>query len=172
MGNDRVSISLAALGRYRFVAQPDARRTNNPAERMNTKLHCNLYEKFVSYIHQVGEDKEKMSNVSSDPNYTDSTKSGIGAKAERVGDLRSEPPTNEATSRETASKMANLLEGLQFPATKEDIRKHIKRKSPAMGNRINDVFEAVQNNLEEGVSYNNVYDIELAAGLVEKKANT
>jgi hypothetical protein len=40
-----------------------------------------------------------------------------------------------------------------------------------MGNRINDVFEAVQNNLEDGVSYNNVYDVELAAGLVEKKMN-
>jgi hypothetical protein len=68
--------------------------------------------------------------------------------------------------------MANLLEGLQFPATKEDIRNHINRKSPSMANRINDVFEAVQNNLEDGVSYNNVYDIELAAGLVQKKANT
>ena len=112
-----------------------------------------------------------MSNVSSDPNYTDSTKSGIEAKTERVGDLKGEPPTNEATNRETASKMANLLEGLQFPATKEDIRNHINRKSPSMGNRINDVFEAVQNNLEDGVSYNNVYDIELAAGLVEKKTN-
>ena len=36
-----------------------------------------------------------------------------------------------------------------------------------MANRINDVFEAVQNNLEDGVGYNSVYDIELAAGLVE-----
>ena len=135
-------------------------------------LQCNLYEKFVSYIQVVGEDKEMMSNVPSDTNYTDSTQSGIGAEGERVGDLRGEPPTNEATSRNTASKMANLLEGLQFPATKEDIRNHINRKSPAMANRVNDVFEAVQNNLEDGVGYNSVYDIELAAGLVEKKTNT
>jgi hypothetical protein len=112
-----------------------------------------------------------MSSVSSDRNYTDNTQSGIDATAERVGDLRGEPPTNQATNRETASKMANLLEGLQFPATKEDIRNHINRKSPSMGNRINDVFEAVQNNLEDGVSYNNVYDVELGAGLVEKKMN-
>jgi hypothetical protein len=110
-----------------------------------------------------------MSNISSDRNYTNSSQSGIDARAERVGDLRDEPPTNEATNRESASKMANLLEGLQFPATKEDIRNHINRKSPAMGNRINDVFEAVQNNLEDGVIYNNVYDVELAAGLVQKK---
>lgn len=110
-----------------------------------------------------------MSNVSSDRNYTDTTQSGIDAKAERVGDLRGEPPTNQATNRETASKMANLLEGLLFPATKEDIKNHINKKSPAMGNRINDVFEAVQNNLEDGVKYNSTYAIELAAGLVEKK---
>ena len=33
--------------------------------------------------------------------------------------------------------MANLLEGLQFPATKEDIKNHLNRKSPSMGNRVN-----------------------------------
>jgi hypothetical protein len=38
-----------------------------------------------------------------------------------------------------------------------------------MGNRINDVFEAIQNKLEDGVKYNSAYDIEMAAGLVEKK---
>ena len=37
-----------------------------------------------------------------------------------------------------------------------------------MGNRINDVFEAVQNNLGDGISYNSAYEIERAAGLVKK----
>jgi hypothetical protein len=37
-----------------------------------------------------------------------------------------------------------------------------------MGNRINDVFEAVQNNLEDVISYNSAYEIERAAGLVKK----
>jgi hypothetical protein len=64
--------------------------------------------------------------------------------------------------------MANLLEGLQFPTTKEEIKDHINRKSPSMGNRINDVMEAVQNNLSEDIQYNSVYDIEIAARLVEK----
>lgn len=105
-----------------------------------------------------------MSDVSNDRNYTDSTQSGVGATSERAGDAAGEPSVNAATNRGTASKMANLLEGLQFPATKEDVR-----KSPAMGNRINDVFEAVQNNLEDGVKYDSAYAIELAAGLVEKK---
>jgi hypothetical protein len=38
-----------------------------------------------------------------------------------------------------------------------------------MGNRVNDVMEAVVNNLpEDGVRYNNAYDVEKAAGLVRK----
>ena len=89
-----------------------------------------------------------MSYVSSDRNYTDNTQSGVDAKAERVGDITGEPATNEPVNRDKASKMANLLEGLEFPATKEDIKNHINRKSPTMGNRISDVFKDVQNNVE------------------------
>ena len=110
-----------------------------------------------------------MSYVSSDRNYTDIKQSGADSASERVGDTTGEPPANAAINRNTASKMANLLEGLQFPATKDDIKNHINRKSPTMGNRVNDVFEAVQNNLEDGVKYDNVYAVEVAAGLVEKK---
>ena len=110
-----------------------------------------------------------MSYVSDDRNYTDPSQSGIDTTTERAGDTTGEPPTNEAVDRKTASKMANLLEGLLLPATKEDIKNHLNRKSPSMGNRINDVFESVQNNLEDGVAYESVYAIELAARLVEKK---
>ena len=65
--------------------------------------------------------------------------------------------------------MANLLEGLQFPVTKEDIKNHLNRKSPSMGNRINDVLESVNNNLEDGVKYDNVYAVELAVVWWRKK---
>jgi hypothetical protein len=65
--------------------------------------------------------------------------------------------------------MANLLEGLEFPTTKENIKSHLNKKSPTMGNRINDVFEAVQNNLKDGVKYYSTYDVEVASRLVEKK---
>ena len=65
--------------------------------------------------------------------------------------------------------MANLLEGLTFPANKEEIKDYLNRKSPTMGNRINDVLEAIQNNLEDGVRYNSVYEIEMASGLVKRK---
>jgi len=110
-----------------------------------------------------------MSNVSSDRNYTDNRQSGVDATVERVGDIKGEPPINKAIDRNTASKMANLLEGLEFPATKENIKSHLNKKSPTMGNRINDVFEAVQNNLEDGVKYYSTYDVEVASRLVEKK---
>jgi hypothetical protein len=110
-----------------------------------------------------------MSNVSSDRNYTDNRQSGVDATVERVGDIKGEPPINKAIDRNTASKMANLLEGLEFPTTKENIKSHLNKKSPTMGNRINDVFEAVQNNLKDGVKYYSTYDVEVASRLVEKK---
>ena len=103
-----------------------------------------------------------------DRNYTNIEQSGIDSKAERVGDITGEPPTNEATERNKASKLANLLEGLEFPATKEKIRNHLNARSPSMGNRINDVVEAIENNLDDGREYGSTYDVEVAAGLVKK----
>ena len=108
-----------------------------------------------------------MSYVSDDRNYTDSSNSGIDTIS-RAGDLTGEPPTNKAVDRDKAAKMANLLEDLKFPATKEDIKNHLNRKSPAMGNRINDILEAVWNNLRDDMTYNSSYEVEKAAGLVEK----
>jgi hypothetical protein len=103
-----------------------------------------------------------------DRNYTDVEQSGINSKAKRVGDITGEPSTNEPIDRDKASKMANLLEGLKFPATKGDIRKHVNEMSPSMGNRINDIFEAIENNLDDGREYLSAYDVEVAAGLVKK----
>jgi hypothetical protein len=80
-----------------------------------------------------------MSYVSSDPNYTDRD-SNNESSINRVGDISGEPPTSEATNSHVASKLANLQEGLIFPATKKKIKDHVNRKSPTMGNRINDVF--------------------------------
>ncbi|HJU35499.1 MAG TPA: hypothetical protein VJ695_10285 [Nitrososphaera sp.] len=114
-----------------------------------------------------------MAYVSDDKNYTDPNNSGVvvdtrSGSNRRVGDNTGEPPTNQAIDRDKAAKMANLLEDLKFPASKEDIKNHVNRKSPAMGNRINDIFEAVWNNLRDDVTYNSVYEVEKAAGLVER----
>ena len=109
-----------------------------------------------------------MSYVRDDKNYTDPSQSGIDSSVQRAGDLTNKPPENEATNKVTTSKLANLLEDLDFPATKEQILDHINKKSPSMGNRINDVFESVQNNLEDGIKYENTYQVGLASKLVEK----
>jgi hypothetical protein len=109
-----------------------------------------------------------MSYVADDRNYTDPNNSGMDTIG-RAGDVTGEPPTNKAIDRDKAAKMANLLEDLKFPATKEDIKNHLNRKSPAMGNRINDIFEVVWNNLRDDTVYNSSYDVEKAVGLVEKK---
>lgn len=37
-----------------------------------------------------------------------------------------------------------------------------------MGNRVNNVMEAVQNNLQDGVEYRNAYEVEKAACLVKE----
>ena len=110
-----------------------------------------------------------MSESNSDINYTDPAKTGEFSTYLRQGDKTNTPSDNEATDRETLSKMANLLEGLQFPATTEEIKNHVNKKSPAMGNRVNDVLEAIQNNLNQKSEYQDVYDIALATGLVKKK---
>lgn len=93
--------------------------------------------------------------------------SGAGS-AGRVGSTNGEPAENLAANRKTAVKTANLLEGLDFPATKEDIKNHINRKPPAMGNRTNDVVEAIWNKLDDKVEYHSAYEIEKAAGLVRE----
>jgi hypothetical protein len=58
--------------------------------------------------------------------------------------------------------------GLEFPATKEEIKDHLNTRSPSMGNRINDVVEAIENNLDDDREYGSTYDVETAAGLVKK----
>jgi hypothetical protein len=69
--------------------------------------------------------------------------------------------------------MANLLEGLEFPVTKEEIKDHInkKKKSKVIKNNkiiVDAVLQAIQNNLQERIQCNNVYEIEKAAKLIRK----
>jgi hypothetical protein len=101
--------------------------------------------------------------------YTDIDQSGIDSKVERVGDITGDPPTNGAMDRNKAAKMANSLEGLEFPATKEKIKNHLNSRSPSTGNTINDIVEAIENNLEEDREYDSAYDVEVAAGIVAKR---
>ena len=103
-----------------------------------------------------------MAYVSDNPNFTEK----IENDTSKIADIDGESVENSPTDIKKASKLANLLEGISFPANKEKIKDHLNRLSPSMGNRINDVLEAIQNNLDENVEYNTAYEIEKAAGLV------
>jgi len=84
---------------------------------------------------------------------------------ERVDEITGEPPTNKAVDRSMASKLANLLEGIEFPATKEEITRHIKRRQPALGNS---VLELVEKNLDNHKKYRDAHEVEKETGLVEE----
>jgi hypothetical protein len=89
---------------------------------------------------------------------------------------------NKASNKEIASRLANLLEGLEFPSTKSRIKDHIRQRSQ-MSRQIqgeaadliygsdNGVLWVIENNLSSNNKrrYNSVYEIEKAAGLVTEK---
>ena len=87
----------------------------------------------------------------------------------RKGDVTGESADNVTNDIKKAAKLATLLEGISFPTNKERIKDHLNRLSPSMGNRINDVLEAIQNNLDDNVEYNSTYEIEKSAGLVKQQ---
>jgi hypothetical protein len=84
-----------------------------------------------------------------------------------------EPATTEAVDPNEASKIANLLEGLTFPATKGQIKEYIiDSKSISISNEnARYISQSIENKLLEGKLYNNTYEIEEALGLVFKKNN-
>jgi len=87
----------------------------------------------------------------------------------RKGDVTGESADNVTDDIKKAAKLATLLEGISFPTNKERIKDHLNRLSPSMGNRINDVLESIQNNLDDNVEYNSTYEIEKSAGLVKQQ---
>jgi hypothetical protein len=106
-----------------------------------------------------------MAYVSDNPNFRSKSEKSVSRK----GEINGEPPDNITTDIKKATKLANLLEVISFPTNKEKIKDHLNRLSPSMGNRINDVLEAIQNNLDDNVEYNSTYEIEKATKLVEQQ---
>jgi hypothetical protein len=98
---------------------------------------------------------------------TDGSHRSVG----RVGDITQEPVTNEAVNTNEASKIANLLQGLTFPATKEQIKNYIADgKSITISSESAKITsQFIEDNLQDGRKYNSTYEIERALGLVVKK---
>ena len=74
---------------------------------------------------------------------------------------------NTPTDREKASKLANMLEGLDFPADKPKIMSFLNQKQSAESD--DDIILKLQNNLTDNKKFENVYEIEKQAGLVKEQ---
>jgi hypothetical protein len=80
-----------------------------------------------------------------------------------------ESTENETLDIDTAARMANLLEGLDFPAAKEEIINHIRKNAAYVNKSSKDeITNLIQRNLKDNIEYNSVYEIEKAAELVVK----
>jgi hypothetical protein len=116
-----------------------------------------------------------MIYVTNDPNYdSESEKQNADVSVERVGDITQEPATNEAVDTNEASKIANLLQGLRFPATKEQIKEYIAdgKSITISDENARNTSQRIEESLQDGKRYNNTYEIEKALGLVIERNNT
>src|SRR5919106_5047709 len=90
---------------------------------------------------------------------------------------------NIARNKKLASRLAKLLEGLEFPAIKKNIKDHVEKKSqvlrqtegPPVDSSVDDnrILTLIEDNLLEynKTRYNSAYKIEKAVGLVIEKNN-
>jgi hypothetical protein len=61
----------------------------------------------------------------------------VVSRTEKAGNITRESPVNACANRDIGSKMTDLLKGLQFSATKEDIQ--IMKLKPINENIVNEV---------------------------------
>jgi hypothetical protein len=102
---------------------------------------------------------------------SDSEKSLLDSSVQRVGDITQEPATSEAVDTDEASKIASLLQGMTFPATKEQIKGYISdsKSISASNENVRNISQLIENNLPGGKEYNSVFEIVKSLGLVVKK---
>ncbi len=119
--------------------------------------------------------ENKMIYVTNDPNDdSESEKQHADASVERIGNITQEPATNEAVDTNEASKIANLLQGLRFPATKEQIKEYIAdgKSITISDENARNTSQFIEESLQDGKRYNSTYEIEKALGLVIERTNT
>jgi hypothetical protein len=88
----------------------------------------------------------------------------MSKKEEQVGDKTGQSTENRPIDRDQAGKLANVLEGLDFPADKAKILSFVSQSS----NSSDDIRKKLENNLTDNNQYANVYEIEKQAGLVRE----
>lgn len=75
---------------------------------------------------------------------------------------------NKPVDRTRASKLANMLEGLDFPADKPKILSYVNQKLSGQ-NQDSDLIQTLQNNLTDNKQFDNVYEIAIQAKLVTQE---
>jgi hypothetical protein len=96
----------------------------------------------------------------------------MNEKEQQPGETTHQPTENRPVDREKASKLAHLLEGLEFPADKAKILLFVNQNYPngqMEGSEDSDITQKLQNNLTDNTEYANVYQIEKQAGLVTEE---
>lgn len=96
----------------------------------------------------------------------------MSEEKEQIGESTGQATENKPVDIEKASKLAHLLEGLDFPADKAKILSFVNQNYPngqAEGSEDSDITQKLQNNLTDNVQYANVYEIEKQAGLVSQE---
>jgi hypothetical protein len=76
---------------------------------------------------------------------------------------------NRPVDTEKASKLAHILEGLEFPADKTKILSFVDQNYPngqMEGSEDSEITRKLKDNLNDNTQYANVYEIEKQAGLV------
>lgn len=85
----------------------------------------------------------------------------------QAGESTGQSPENSPTDSTKASKLANMLEGLNFPTDKPKILSYLNQKSSNEAD--SDIVQKLQNNLTEDKQFENVYEIEKQAGLMTQQ---
>ena len=74
---------------------------------------------------------------------------------------------NKLVDKASGSKLANMLEGLHFPADKAKILSYVNQKQSPREAQYNDILKTLlHNSLTDNKQYHNVYEIENQAGLI------
>lgn len=101
---------------------------------------------------------------------SDSTGNRVAPKADRVDYVTGRRQPNRGVDKAEASRLADLLEGIRYPATKDEIRKNIKSK-PSPDSETREIMDAIEKNLDGDATFASTYHVELAAGLVKSSDN-
>ena len=123
--------------------------------------------------HKSFEEGKDQGKKISDKSRTNRQRTAVipSKQSEKVREIgKEESSGSEPLNRDMAARMANLLEGLDFPATKKQIINQIETKTSGDNKvTLDNILTLVESKLQDNLTYNNVYEIEKTMNLVTDK---